>query len=156
VEKVVRLINWEGKDRILTSQYISSDDSLDVRHLECTGYYWCDSTIFDIFTIPLVQGDPHTVLRDPHSCVISETVARKFFGDKDPVSVIFRIFEVDPDLNSDRKSCFLDYHETMAAKLCLPYRDLLVDLCAGYTVRPVYHFCHGYLAIHKNGLDQPG
>jgi putative ABC transport system permease protein len=88
VEKVVRLINWSGKERIFSSPYSPSDDSLDVRQIEFTGYYWCDSTIFDIFTIPLLQGDPHTALRDPHTCVISETVARKFFPDRDPVGEV--------------------------------------------------------------------
>jgi putative ABC transport system permease protein len=88
VEKVVRLINWTGKDRNFTSPYSPSDDSLDVRLIEFTDFYWCDCTIFDIFTIPPAQGDPRTVLRDPHSCVISETVARKFFPDRDPVGEV--------------------------------------------------------------------
>lgn len=89
VEKVVRLVNWAGKDRIFTSDYSPRNDSLDVRFVEITDFYWCDSTIFDVFTLPLIQGDPATALRDPYSCIISESTSKKIFGDKDPVGEAF-------------------------------------------------------------------
>ena len=89
VEKVVRLVNWTGKDRVFTANYSPRDDSLDVRFVEITDSYWCDSTIFDVFTIPLIQGDPATALRDPYSCIISESTAKRIFGDSDPVGEAF-------------------------------------------------------------------
>ena len=46
---------------------------------------YADSTLFDIFDFPLIHGDPHTALREPNSIVLSETTARKYFGDTDPV-----------------------------------------------------------------------
>lgn len=44
-----------------------------------------DSTIFDVFTIPLVAGDPRTALTEPNSVVISENIAKKYFGDVNPL-----------------------------------------------------------------------
>jgi putative ABC transport system permease protein len=44
-----------------------------------------DSTIFDIFTIPFVAGDPRTALTEPNSVVISESIARKYFGEVNPL-----------------------------------------------------------------------
>ncbi len=44
-----------------------------------------DSTLFDIFTIPMISGDPKTALREPHSLVISEKIAKKYFNNVDPV-----------------------------------------------------------------------
>ena len=41
-----------------------------------------DSTFFDVFTVPLIKGNPKTALTKPHTVVISETTARKLFGDQ--------------------------------------------------------------------------
>ena len=39
---------------------------------------------------PLVKGDPSRVFGDPQSVVLSESVARKYFGDPDPMGKIIR------------------------------------------------------------------
>lgn len=41
---------------------------------------WVDAHFFRIFTFPLLQGNPSTVLEDPHSMVLTEPVAKKYFG----------------------------------------------------------------------------
>jgi MacB-like protein len=46
---------------------------------------WADSSIFSVFDFPLKYGDPGTALREPNSIVFSETAARKYFGDSNPV-----------------------------------------------------------------------
>src|SRR3984957_2751438 len=38
-----------------------------------------DSTLFDVFTLPMIAGDPHTALIEPHSVVITEKMAKKYF-----------------------------------------------------------------------------
>jgi putative ABC transport system permease protein len=40
----------------------------------------CDPGIFDIFTLPMVEGDPHTALQDPQSVVITESTAMRYFN----------------------------------------------------------------------------
>jgi putative ABC transport system permease protein len=44
-----------------------------------------DSSFFTMFTFPLLSGDPRTVLRDPQSIVMSDEMARKYFGNEDPL-----------------------------------------------------------------------
>lgn len=44
-----------------------------------------DSGLFRIFTLPLVQGDQMTLLRSPHSIVLTERLARKYFGTENPM-----------------------------------------------------------------------
>jgi putative ABC transport system permease protein len=44
---------------------------------------WADSTLFDVFTLPMISGDPKTALTEPNSIVITESVARKYFGRTD-------------------------------------------------------------------------
>jgi putative ABC transport system permease protein len=39
-----------------------------------------DASLFDVFTLPMIDGDPHTALKDPHSVVITESMAWKYFG----------------------------------------------------------------------------
>ncbi len=40
---------------------------------------FADSTLFDVFTLPMVAGDPASALKDPQSIVISATMAQKYF-----------------------------------------------------------------------------
>jgi putative ABC transport system permease protein len=44
-----------------------------------------DSGLFRMFTIPLLTGDKMTVLNEPHSIVLTEKLAKKYFGDTDPL-----------------------------------------------------------------------
>ncbi len=39
-----------------------------------------DSNFFSFFSFPLLKGSPKTVLQNPHSVVLTETTARKYFG----------------------------------------------------------------------------
>lgn len=44
---------------------------------------FADSTVFNVFTIPFIAGDPSTALRDPYTIVVSESLAKKYFGTTD-------------------------------------------------------------------------
>lgn len=41
---------------------------------------YCDATIFDIFTLPMLEGDPKTALAEPNTIVITERMAKKYFN----------------------------------------------------------------------------
>ncbi len=57
---------------------------------------WADSTVFDIFSYRLILGDPKTALARSGSVVLSETTARKFFGETDPIG---RFIQLRKDRN---------------------------------------------------------
>jgi putative ABC transport system permease protein len=44
-----------------------------------------DSGLFKVFTFPLVLGDPETALNSPHSIVLTEKLASKYFGEINPI-----------------------------------------------------------------------
>ena len=44
-----------------------------------------DSTLLDVFSFPLIEGDPKKALTEPYSVVLSETTAKKYFGTTDVV-----------------------------------------------------------------------
>lgn len=48
-------------------------------------FVFADSTLFTIFSFDLLQGNPLNVLSEPLSVVISESFAKKYFGDDDPI-----------------------------------------------------------------------
>ena len=44
---------------------------------------FADSTLFEVFTLPMISGDAKTALKDPRSLVITERMAQKYFGRTD-------------------------------------------------------------------------
>lgn len=46
---------------------------------------FADSTVFDVFTFPFVQGDPQTALTKPTSIVLTRKAAHRYFGAQDPM-----------------------------------------------------------------------
>ncbi len=47
--------------------------------------YLADKNFFQIFSFPLAKGDPATVLAHPNSIVLTAEMARKYFGESDPM-----------------------------------------------------------------------
>lgn len=95
VENVVRLVNWRGKDNYdMWRYYPDGDTSGELRTFRMEDFFYCDSTIFDIFSFNFIQGDPHTALRDPNSVVMTQSTARSIFGDQDPVGRRFGYLNV--------------------------------------------------------------
>jgi putative ABC transport system permease protein len=41
---------------------------------------WADASVFSVFTLPMIGGDPATALAEPHSVVINEKMAQKYFN----------------------------------------------------------------------------
>ncbi len=51
--------------------------------LKETDVYAAEPSVFEVFTFPLVQGDPLTALRAPNTAVLSRSLAAKIFGSAD-------------------------------------------------------------------------
>ncbi len=54
-----------------------------------------DPEVFEVFTFPLLKGNPADALVDPYSIVITEKIAQKYFGDSDPIGRTVKIRELD-------------------------------------------------------------
>jgi len=50
-----------------------------------------DPSVLEMFTFPLVEGDPATALAEPHSIVLSARTAEKYFAGADPLGQTLRI-----------------------------------------------------------------
>jgi putative ABC transport system permease protein len=53
------------------------------------GLRLADPSFFKMFTFPFLKGDPDTALKEPYSIVISEEIAKKYFGSEDPIGKVF-------------------------------------------------------------------
>jgi putative ABC transport system permease protein len=75
-----------------------------------TRYMHADPDFLEMFSFPLVKGDPRTALNEPNSIILTESAAAKYFGAGDPMGrtlTVDRTFDVvvtgivqDPPANS--------------------------------------------------------
>ena len=82
--------------------------------------YFADDNIFEIFNDDIIYGDPGTALIDPLSAAVSESFAKKYFGDANPVGktisaeqVTYKITLVFADLPENthlKYDVLLSYH----------------------------------------------
>jgi putative ABC transport system permease protein len=47
---------------------------------------FADENFFDFFTVPVIIGDHNNALKEPYSIMLSEAMAKKYFGDTDPIN----------------------------------------------------------------------
>jgi putative ABC transport system permease protein len=52
--------------------------------------YFADENLFDVFTLDVLKGNPKTALKDPFSIMMTEEVAKKYFGNEDPMNKVLR------------------------------------------------------------------
>ena len=70
VEQYTRIYTFNG-DKLIKkgNEYINEEH---VAH--------ADSTFFDVFTLPAIEGDTRTALNEPNTVVITESMAKKYFS----------------------------------------------------------------------------
>lgn len=80
VQDACRIREWgnvsifEYKDKKFTEQHI------------CLA----DASLFSMFSFPLIKGNPTQPFTDAHSIVLSETTAKTFFGNEDPIGKVLK------------------------------------------------------------------
>lgn len=57
--------------------------------------FWADPSLFRIFTFPMLEGNPDTALKDPYSIVLTETAAKKLFGNQSALGKAIRFDTLD-------------------------------------------------------------
>ncbi|MEM9895069.1 MAG: ABC transporter permease [Bacteroidota bacterium] len=60
------------------------------KYFELTHAFYAKENFFQVFSIPLLRGVDSLVLKEPFTVVLSESFARKMFGDEDPVGKILQ------------------------------------------------------------------
>ena len=57
--------------------------------------FWAEPSLFRIFTFPMLEGNPETALRDPYSIVLTETAAKKLFGNQSALGQAIKFDTLD-------------------------------------------------------------
>ena len=55
------------------------------------GLWHADPDIFQVLDIPIIQGDPETVLNKLNTAVLTQHMANKYFGEKNPIGEVIKI-----------------------------------------------------------------
>jgi putative ABC transport system permease protein len=82
---------------------------------------FADSSFFQMFDFKLLKGNPQTVLKDQLSIVLSETAAKKYFGNADPVGQT--VLLTDGNFNAKITGIMQDIPENSQIKA-----DMLVSM----------------------------
>lgn len=48
-------------------------------------FFFTDPAFFDVFSFPLIRGNPDTALERPFTVILTETMAQKYFGEANPL-----------------------------------------------------------------------
>ncbi|MEP4534877.1 MAG: ABC transporter permease [Cyclobacteriaceae bacterium] len=81
VENQVRLFNFQTPIVTLETE--------DKRKFNQQHVYFTDTSIFSMLDYTMVRGNPETALDNPFTAVISTDLAKKYFGDADPIGQKF-------------------------------------------------------------------
>ncbi|MFC2166338.1 ABC transporter permease [Acidobacteriota bacterium] len=79
VEQLVQFNSWETP----TLRY--QDKLFNAEH-----FVFADKNVFEVFSMPLLQGNPKTALENPLSLVLTESEAKKIFGEENPIGKTIR------------------------------------------------------------------
>jgi putative ABC transport system permease protein len=70
-------------------------DNMVVRYEEKsfteTDFLTVDSSFFEIFSFPFLQGNPSDALSDPNFIVIRDTMTKKYFGSENPIGKVLNL-----------------------------------------------------------------
>jgi len=83
-EKTARVVDYENT--LITLQ--GSDNK---KFMEESGVVFAEPAFFDILDFPLVKGNPKTVLVQPNEALVTEKIAKKYFGKEEAMGKILRL-----------------------------------------------------------------
>jgi putative ABC transport system permease protein len=89
IKSMVRFFDFQISDML----FENLEDSVHVLKFNEEWFYMADSNVFQMFSFPLLEGDPATVLDRPNTIVLSESTARKYFGNTSPIGKTLRMEE---------------------------------------------------------------
>ena len=81
IQKMTRLLNNGNTPFKYKEKLINEPD-----------VYFADNNLFDVFTLKVLEGNPKTALEEPFSVMMSEDVAKKYFGNEDPMNKVLRAY----------------------------------------------------------------
>lgn len=96
VASFARLYNMGYKNNIIVTYEDAADGPVAFKHRK---FLYADSSFLPMFGYELLKGDATTALAEPNQAAISQTYAKMYFGDEDPIGKILHL--QDDDYNDE-------------------------------------------------------
>ncbi len=87
IREVTRVFNYQTDNHLIVYEDLKFNEKL---------VFFADSTYFEIFDHEFIAGNPVTALDEPNTVVITETTARKYFRDQDPMGKMVKFEALIP------------------------------------------------------------
>jgi putative ABC transport system permease protein len=140
IEKTTRMINKDGL--FLSPQKFSVRKG--VGNIQEQKVVFTESSLFDVFTLPVVSGNVARSLDEPHSAVITESTAKKYFNKTDVVGQTLTINDTSL------------YKITAVIKDIPSQSHFNYDFFLSFSTLPERHWGWGYSGMHNYVLLKPG
>ena len=112
VEKIGRLVRWRAVVSFADQKFTEE------------GMYFAEPEFLEILKFNFIKGDPGTGLKDANNAVISQSIARKYFGNENPIG---KTFSVDKTVDYQVIGVFADIPPNSHLKfdILLSFKNLL-------------------------------
>ena len=110
---------------------------------------FADSSLFAIFSFPLLEGDPASALKEPFSVILSQSTAKKYFGDANPIGQTMQF--TDSGYNAKVTGVMKDLPENSTIKA-----DLFVSMSTRKRFRDSLDYHWGNFGERSYLLLKPG
>lgn len=87
--------------------------------------FWAEPSLFRILTFPMLEGNPETALKDPYSIVLTETAARKLFGNESALGKAIKFDTLDYQVTGVMKDVPFFSHISFEALVSLSTAEQL-------------------------------
>ncbi len=141
IEKVTRMIDNNGL-AVSPSKFSIRKGNSNIQEKRVV---YTESSLFDVFTLPMVAGEAKKSLDAPHAAVITESTAQKYFGKTDVVGQVLTINDTSL------------YHITGVIKDVPLQSHFNYDFFLSFSTLPESHWKGwGYSGVHNYLLLRPG
>lgn len=118
----------EEAGRLHDAAILLTNEARNIKFNEQKGYF-ADPSILKIFSIPMVKGNPATALNAPEKIILSESYAKKYFADENPIGKVLKVNGIGNTRAFEVTGVFKDYPKNS---------HLIIDYLVSYTTLGKY------------------
>ena len=96
VLEYARLYNMGSKNSVVITWEKAHNGPVTLKQKK---FLYSDASVLPMFNYKMLKGDQETALKEPFTIVLSERMARNYFGDEDPMGKMLRL--QDDDFNDE-------------------------------------------------------
>lgn len=134
-------INWHNSDRIVRYKEVKFREN----HV-C----FADSNFFQFFEYPVIKGNRETFLKEPNTVIISESAAKKYFGNIDPIGERLQISSFSNMFDCEVTGIFKD----IPGNQTMQFDFLMSWLTSAKWIRDFWYMHESYTYVKlRDGTD---